>query len=49
MPRIERLVRYLIDFALDEKYEISIPKGDEEIKRIVIDFEEKEIKIDPDD
>lgn len=47
MKRVERLVRYLIDFALDEKYEISIPKDNSEIKVIRIDLVKKEIQIDP--
>ena len=45
---IERLIKYLVDFALKNQYSISIPsKCNEEdyIKKIIIDLEKKDIKM----
>ena len=42
---IERLIKYLVNFALENQYSISIPNNNDDIKKIIIDLEKKEIKI----
>lgn len=44
---IERLIKYLLSFAIANGYEVHIPniKGDKEIDQIIIDIKNKNIKI----